>query len=180
MSNQNKNTFSHNYQNTLLESYDPRIVDGMSPDRWLHADVPNRPGEKIAYIRLNEGASERPVIYIPGFTEGIIAKAPFAADLAQRGFDVILPDQNRKGITKDSQKIEQKATYSQALNYLAVIEAEKLESVDVVTHSYGSLIFDSMVRIADRNEQHFFDGSRVIMLAPGGFNDDTPTNLGLR
>ncbi len=180
MSSQNKNTFSTTYQKTLQEIYDPWISDEMQPDNWRYANIPSQPDEKIAYIRLNEGASERPVIYIPGFTEGIISKAPFAADLAQRGFDVILPDQNRKGITKDPLKVEQTSTYSQALNYLAVIEAEKLAYVDVVTHSYGSLIIDSMVRIADRNEQHLFDGSRIIMLAPGGFNEDTLSGLALR
>lgn len=180
MSIQNKDTFSTIYQKTLQEMYDPWISDEMSPDAWRYADIPNQPGEKIAYIRLNEGAGDRPVIYIPGFTEGIISKAPFAADLAQRGLDVILPDQNRKGISRDSKKIEQPATYSQALNYLAVIEAEKLGYVDVVTHSYGSLIFDSMVRIANRKNEHFFDGSRVIMLAPAGYNDETLIDLPIR
>lgn len=180
MSSQNKNTFSANYQETLQEIYDPWISDEMPVDSWRYADIPSQPSEKIAYVRLNEGASDRPVIYIPGFTEGIISKAPFAADLAQRGFDVVLPDQNRKGISKDPLRIEQAATYSQALNYLAVIEAEKLGHVDVVTHSYGSLILDSMVKIADRKNQHFFDGSRVIMLAPGGFNEDNIASLSIR
>jgi len=156
------------YQNHLLEHYSSGIVDDLVD--WRYAALPSQPGQAIAYARLNEGASERPVIYVPGFSEGIVAKAPFAADLADRGFDVILPDQNRRGLLVDSVTGRKGATYSQAVNMMAILDAEAVGQVDVVTHSYGSLIFDQMVEQARAAGKPYFEGSRMVLLAPAGFN----------
>lgn len=137
----------------------------------------------IEYVRLNAGADSRPVLYVPGFTEGIIAKAPFAAGLAHQGFDVTLPDQNRKKILADTLTDRKDATFSQAINYLSVLRAAELDAggpVDVVTHSYGSMVFECMARIAKERSWRCFDDSNVVMLAPAGIVKESPTGLGKR
>src|SRR5690349_19536763 len=98
--NSSQPKISENYQGLLLEHYPAQIVAGIA-DNWKYADLQSPAGQSIPYVRLNEGAS-RPILYVPGFTEGIEAKAPFAADLASRGYDVLLPGQNRKKIMVDA------------------------------------------------------------------------------
>jgi len=150
---------------------------------WRLAELAHQPGKQIPYVRLNKGASETPpVLYVPGFTEGIVAKAPFAAELAMNELDVILPDQNRRKVQRNP-KGKKDATHAQALNYLSVLESEELTNspVDVVTHSYGSLIFDDMHKVAETRGWTAFDKAVVIMLAPGGTNEnETAWHLGRR
>lgn len=164
---------------TELQARHGDAISSEIAHNWRYAELPDSPGEQLPYIRLNEGASEKPVLYIPGFTEGIVSKAPFAAELAGLGNDVIMPDQNRKKILKDAAN-KKDATYSQAMNYLAVIEAEGLENVDIVTHSYGSLIFDKMQEIAADQGKSYFDDANVVMLAPAGFSKEKIRTIGKR
>lgn len=165
--------FSQEYIELLQAHYPANIVADIT-DNWQYADLATPADEQIAYVRVNHGVS-RPVLYVPGFTEGIIAKAPFAADLANRDYDVILPDQNRKKILKDAASGKKDATYTQAENYLSVLAAEDLlhdGPVDVVAHSYGGLIFEAMHKLAVSRGFSAFKGSRVVLLASAGFNDD--------
>ena len=133
--------------------------------------------DAIPYLRVGPDTpparGSRPVLYVPGFTEGIVAKLPFAAELASRGVNVMLPDQSRAGILRDATS-KKSATFTQASHMMAILENERLTkepgSVDVVTHSYGSLVFDTMRVIAEARGQQCFDDSEVIMLAPAGLN----------
>lgn len=94
---------------------------------------------------------------------------------------MVLPDQHREGIIKNPKTGKRDATYNQAVNYLAVIEAEGIESADFVTHSYGSLILDEMFRIAEEKGLKIFEDSKVAMLAPAGFNEtENIASLGFR
>jgi hypothetical protein len=61
-----------------------------------------------------------------------------------------------------------------------VLEAEQVEHTDVITHSYGSLIFEAMFHEAQKRGEHFFDEARVIMLSPAGFNKEKLASLGIR
>ncbi len=175
---------SEGYMGHLSEIYDPALVKELCDHREVA--ISHRNGAVMAYSRINEGASV-PALYIPGFTEGITAKAPFALELAtdsvHPGIDVILPDQHRKGIDSNGQtkrgRAKKDATHSQALNYLAVLDAEvpSDEQVDIITHSYGSLIFQAMTRIAPER----FRDTRAILLAPAGANaHETLPQLGWR
>ncbi len=179
LTHQQEPTFiSAEYETQLRDRHGDIIADEIAHN-WRYAEIPDSSGEQLPYVRLNEGAGEKPVLYIPGFTEGIVSKAPFAAELAGLGNDVIMPDQNRKKILKDSTN-KKDATYSQAMNYLAVIEAEGIENVDIVTHSYGSLIFDKMQEIAADQGKTYFDDANVIMLAPAGFSKEKIRTIGKR
>ena len=177
---------SEEYQGQLAEAYGPDITRVIAND-WQHADLsPYTPEGKILYVRIGqETATEpSPVLYIPGFTEGIVAKAPFAADMASRGFDITLPGQYRKGILRDALD-KKNATYSQAVNYLAVAESSGLTEseapVHVVTHSYGILIFQAMQRIAHERGLDLFKDSKVAALAPAASNaNENPLTLGGR
>jgi len=153
------------------------------PDLW-HRRIVHSEGDKvpvIPYVRpvLVRG---RPTLYVPGFTESIVAKAAFAAELAEHRVDVILPGQNRHKILHDADG-KKNATETQARNYLSVLKSANPNRVpvNVITHSYGSLIFDAMHRLAEQNEENWFDDSKVIMLAPAGTNEDeTLPSLGKR
>jgi hypothetical protein len=167
-----------------IETLDPNPADvAVLEECWQTAPLPHQDGETLPYVRLgayNEG--HKPVFYVPGFTEGIEAKAPFGIEMARAGFDIIVPGQNRESILKDAAN-KKNPTYSQALNYLAVIEAEGLqnEPMDIAAHSYGSLIFEEMVREAEARGWTCFDDARVAFLAPAGTNEDEGfTSLGVR
>lgn len=130
----------------------------------------------IEYVRLNpenNSENETAVFYVPGFTEGVIAKAPLGISLAEAGRSVIMPEQNRKGTLRghDGKK---NATYTQAIHALSIIEQEGLtdSTVDFVTHSYGSIVLDEMVREAERRGWSCFNGSKVAMLAPAGLRKE--------
>lgn len=176
-----KISFGEQYKAQLLEAYGEDITSQITAEP--HVAYVLGTDHTIPYVRLQAGASERPVLYVPGFTEGIVAKAPFAAALAQEGFDVTLPDQNHKKILKDTLTNKKNATYSQAMNYMSVVLAEGLDEsgpVDVVTHSYGSLIFEAMAKLASERQWHSFEGSNVVMLAPAGITQETSLGLGKR
>lgn len=136
----------------------------------------NHEGETIPYVRVGVAdTGERPVLYVPGFTAGIEARLPFALAMAKRrGVEVILPGQNRVEILKDGLTGKKDATHSQAANMMDVLThaglADKEGSVDVVTHSYGSLIFEAMAKIAQTHELPCFAGANVAMMAPAGLN----------
>ncbi len=174
----------------LSAAYQQQLLDaglGNSQDihtiahEWRYAPLEQQPGEKLPYVRLGQypivpGAQTRPIMYIPGFTEGIVAKAPFALAMADRGADIIVPDQNRKKILKDAAS-KKSAVYSQAVNYMAVIEAEQLTHtpIDVVPHSFGAKIFDRMITEAKERKWTCFDGTNAIFLAPG--NSDSSKGI---
>lgn len=74
---------------------------------------------------------------------------------------------------------------NEAVNMMSVLRAEQLlqpnRRVDVITHSYGSLIFEEMYKIAARHGKRVFDDSEVIMLAPAGLNGkEHAASLGYR
>ncbi len=152
----------------------------------FNAPSSNQEGETIPYVRVGAAdTGERPILFVPGFTAGIEAKLPFALGMAKRrGVEVILPGQNRAGIAKNLNG-KKDATFTQASNVLDVLWhtglAEKPGSVDVVTHSYGSLIFEGMTKIATANGFTCFEGANVAMMAPAGLNHfENPLALGLR
>lgn len=137
----------------------------------------------INYVHLNVGEGSRPVFYVPGLTEGIVSQAPFVTALAAEGFDITLPDQNRQKILSDALTNHKDATYTQAVNYLSVLREAQLDKdgpVDVITHSYGSLIFERMARIALEKGYSSFKGSHVVMLAPAGIAKESPHGLAKR
>jgi pimeloyl-ACP methyl ester carboxylesterase len=120
------------------------------------------------------GQSDRPIFIVPGFSGGILNKAPLAVDLASRGHQVIVPGENRSGLLVNSRG-RCDATLSQAENLMAVLRAENLDdkpnSVYVIAHSYGSLIFEAMLKLATERGLPCFDNSSVVMTEPAGFID---------
>lgn len=147
----------------------------------------NHEGETIPYVRVGcADTDERPILYVPGFTAGIEAKLPFALGMAKRrGVEVIMPGQNRKEILKDALTGKKDATHSQAANMMDVLAhaglAKEAGSVDIVTHSYGSLIFEAMTKIAATHKLRCFKGANVAMMAPAGMNRfENPFSLGWR
>lgn len=83
----------------------------------------------IEYVHLKDEATldeeAAPVFYVPGFTEGVIAKAPLGIALTEAGRTVIMPEQNRKGIMRDKHA-DKPATYTQAMHALSIIQEEGL------------------------------------------------------
>lgn len=162
-------TFPEGYANQLRERYgvtiSSQIVD---PANTQHIDLPHQPGESLPVVevsspKLGSGGHNK-VLFVPGFGEGIINKASFAAELASEGRHVILPGQNRTGITKN-QAGRPDTLMNQALNYLAAMDAvAPEESSDVITHSYGVQVFEAMTRIAPER----FEDSHAVVLAPSG------------
>lgn len=162
---------SNEYAQRLTHDYGPHLAHAID-DEWRTAELGQQPGQQIEYIRLGEQTAapgEKPVLFIYGYTAGIIANAPFGAAMASRGFDIIIPNQNRYGLLKNPQG-KHDATYNQALNMAAILEAEQLQDtpLNVVTHSHGSLIFDELSRHAKHSGWHCFEDSKVAMLAPAG------------
>lgn len=175
-----RDAFSQTYQEQLRAAYPAATVDQIT-GQWRSADLPEQPGETIPYVRVNQGASARPALFVPGFGEGIVNKAPFAAELAQHGVDLILPGQNRRSILRDASGHRQAAA-AQARNLEAIIAAEGLENgpLDFVSHSYGSLVLESMVERASQRGSETLADSTAIMLAPAGLGDERLPWLGWR
>ena len=173
------------------EAYATQLHDILDDDQALEqcstiqtAPLPDMPGQSVPYVRLDgmqlapaEADAEpsevqRPILFVPGFTGGILAKLPFAAHVVRHGRSIIVPGENRLDIMRN--EVGRKdATRTQAENMLAVLAAEGLAetpgAVDVVTHSYGALIFDEMSRLAARRDLPCFEGAHVAMLDPVGF-----------
>lgn len=175
-----QNTFSPDYLNGLVNgpgNFDPMLVDQLQAVK--NAPIPERPNSTISYSRLaRQDATGNPILYVPGFTEGIVAKAPFGLAMAEHGHDIIIPDQNR-----DAKPERKDATEEQATNYLAIIEAEGLQhsSVNIVAHSYGALIFAKMAQLAKQRGWSCFDEARVALVAPSGqYEDENLVKLGAR
>lgn len=164
--------FDPGYRAQLEESYGARLARQIADDRKYAYLAQRHGGHAVPYAvaRGDSGRRQRPVLFVPGFCEGIVNKASLAAEFAVHGRDFVLPGQNRKGILQDAKG--QKSTLdSQARSYLAVAEHygntsghPRSRQLDVVTHSFGSLIFDKMVELAPG----MFKGSNVAMLAPAG------------
>lgn len=155
-----------------------------APLRHDRSSLPNRKGESLPYIYLGEqnDSQKKKVFYVPGFSEGPEGKAPFGIEMAKRGYHVLIPGQNRQAVLEDATN-KLNASYTQALDYLAVIEHEGLmyKSLDVVTHSYGTMVFEHMVRVAEERGWTCFDEAKVAMLAPAGTNDkENMVKLGWR
>lgn len=172
--------FTSEYLSGLVNgpgNFDPMLVKQLEDVK--HAPIASQAEREMDYVRLARNDAEgAPILYVPGFTEGIIAKAPFGLAMAERGADIIIPDQNRdaKPSAKDSAK-------QQAWNYLAVIKAEGLEHtpVNIVAHSYGAMIFAQMAELAHSFGWTCFDEARVALIAPAGQNaDENYVKLGAR
>jgi pimeloyl-ACP methyl ester carboxylesterase len=171
--------FDTAYRGQLQERYGREITEQIA-DTWKWAPLSEQPDEVIPYVvtQPDEVVSERKLLYVPGFGESIINKASFAAEAATQGLAMILPGQNRTSILRDATN-RRSAVHTQARNYLDVLDhaTENGETVDVVPHSYGALIFQAMRRLdPDR-----FKDSNVVMLAPSNsIIGDTIPRLGGR
>lgn len=182
---------SDDLQRRMSHEFEPGHVMELANTRYV--DVPFS-DEQLAYGRVNEGQGV-PTLFVPGFSEGVTSKAPFALELARPGdshdgLDIILPDQQRQGMHLSGQVNERgkpvnEATHTQALGYMAVLEREVENGpVNIITHSYGSLVFQAMTKIAaERAEttgRNILDGANVVMLAPGGSyeNESMPRLMG--
>ncbi len=182
---------SDGLQRRMAHEFEPGHVMELANTRYV--DVPFS-DEQLAYGRVNEGQGV-PTLFVPGFSEGVTSKAPFALELArhgdtQNGLDIILPDQQRQGMhlsgrVNEHGKPVNEATHTQALGYMAVLEKEVENGpVNIITHSYGSLVFQAMAKIAaERAEttgRNILDGANVVMLAPGGSyeNESMPRLMG--
>lgn len=166
---------SDEYIDELQVRYGLHAAQDISTN-WQHADLSSHYfGGKILFSKMGAATAthERPVMYVPGFTEGIVAKAPFGADLAALGYEVVIPGQHRKKILRDAAN-KKDATHTQAINYLEVIDQSGFEDgeFDLVTHSYGSLIFQAMQKISRLEGRDRFKNARVAMLAPAGVNQN--------
>ncbi|QQS64942.1 hypothetical protein IPO96_00055 [Candidatus Saccharibacteria bacterium] len=180
-----KNKFNSAYLSSLTNGpgdFLPSSVDILA-NGIKRAEINGLEGETIEYVRFapdsSAKAQQKPSIYIPGFTEGITAKAPFGMAMLELGNDIIIPDQNRSA--KPDKK---EAAKTQAINYLAVLDAEGLthEPINAVAHSYGSYILAEMVKIAKERGWTCFDEAKVALLAPGGSYPDEAmfSKLGVR
>lgn len=179
-----KTEFNSAYLSSLTNGpgdFDPKYVDQLQD--VMHAEVPGPLGNTIDFVRFSPKTQDssdirRPIIYVPGFTEGIIAKAPFGMAVAELGNDVIIPDQNRElSVKKDT------AASTQAQNYLAIIENLGLQNtpLDVVAHSYGSMIFEEMAKEAAEKGWTCFSIANVAMIAPSGsYDQESLTKIGAR
>ena len=170
--------FSSKYEDHLRTIYPDEIINQII-DAPKIIPLREQPYEMIPFIRINEGAS-KPVMFIPGFGEGILNKAPFAAELAMQGYDVILPGQNRRGIIKDNGR---QATASQARNYAAILAAEGLSEtgINFVAHSYGGLVFESLVqRITKTSPDYFKDSTAILAASAGIIPEKSYISLGKR
>jgi pimeloyl-ACP methyl ester carboxylesterase len=177
--------FTPEVYDQLTGQFGTDIANQLNERRF--APLLHQNGHEVPYVRVFppidvDDKLDKPVLYVPGFTEGEVAKAPFAAALAQRGVTVLLPGQNRAKIVQDA-VTGKNATFAQARTMMSVIKHEGLADggFDVVTHSYGSLIFGAMTAVADYEGLRTFEGARVIALAPAGMNPrENPLRLGLR
>lgn len=168
--------FDPKYAEQLRQRYPESICNQIIED-VQHAPLPEQPGETLPYVYIepvSEPSLERPLFCVPGFSEGIINKASFAAELALNGAEVILPGQNRRSMARDVAN-KRSSLFSQARNYLAVLnEAAGPKPVDVLTHSFGAQIFEEMTKHAPGR----FADSQAILLAPSGsIHNQTLPNL---
>lgn len=162
--------FSAEYQAHLRHDYGDGIGDSLQA--WRPAPIAEQAGQSIGYVRLNDGQgaeNTKPIVFVNGFLAGIVANAPFGADMASRGYDFILPDASRGGLLANANGFPD-ATYTQAAAIAAILEKEELTStpLDVVTHSMGSLVFQDLLGIAEGRGWTCFSNAAVAMLAAAG------------
>ena len=153
-------------------------------DLTSRAELASGTDHSIEYVdtrKLEPGIEEnkeRLLFYVPGFTEGIVAKSPFLVSLKEKGIDVIMPNQHREGTPKVKD-----TTRKQALDYMAIIGNEGLQhkKVNLFGHSYGSMVAAEMVGLADEMGWTCFEDAEVILGAPAGIGNKTGVlNLGSR
>lgn len=131
-------------------------------------------GGTIEYVILGRNNEDHnPVAIVPGFTEGLIALHNFGKYLAEDGErQVLVTEQPEVG-----HKLKIDAVDHQAEAWLATIEANGWQnrSVDVVAHSFGSIVFDRAAMLAYLRGWKCFDsqlGSKTVFVAPSGTNPD--------
>lgn len=104
------------------------------------------------------------IFYVNGWSEGPLNKLPFAAELAQQGAQVVLPDVVRQGYLHDHMNPKDPID-TQASDMIDIVRHEADgERVTLVAHSMGALVADRMVAL---DPERFAD-TTVIMLAPAG------------
>lgn len=141
--------FENGLTEILGSRYDADIVHQIAHNRRSVA-LPDEDGQNISYIRVNQGAGERPIVHVPGFSGDIISRAAYAAELATLGADIIIPGQNRARIPGGFYSRFNHATMTQARNYIAVLDKEQVGGdVDIDAQSYGGLCFEGMIRLAE-------------------------------
>lgn len=150
--------FNEEYADQLREYY-PRYIVNQITDRPRFAPPSEEEGVGTPYVKIDSSHHNPYAMYIPGFGEGIVNKASFAAELADQDVNVILPGQNRKGSRGDAVDL-------QAENYLDVIGdlyEDEMPSV-YIAHSFGAQVLEQMVY----KSPLLFKESQVILLAPSG------------
>lgn len=164
-----------------------QIVDQVRDGSALHeALLPAQPGQVIDYARLTpenryydvetgDFVDTKPVFVAQGFSEGILAKLPFAVVMANKGFETTFPDQSRQGTPSGflSARASYEATRLQAMDNLSIIEArgEQDRPTNVVSMSYGSFVAEMMEDLATKYGWQCFDNSNFAMVAPMGFGE---------
>lgn len=130
------------------------------------------PGGSIEYSVSEGEANSRPIVVVPGFTEGRIVLQDFANSLNELSRrEVIVSEQPQ--LTQSKQPIIDH--HAEAL--LAVISAEGLMDVpvDFIAHSLGAPILIRAAELAQERGIKAFDaehGSHTIFIAPAGSNQD--------
>lgn len=128
----------------------------------------------LEYLELKGGATSNPILLIPGFTEGKVSLHGFASQLCSQGdTTVLLPDQYQrrdKKILSPGHAVRNQAEY-----LLAVIAERKLQHtpLDVIAHSFGTIIFDAMSKMAAERGWTCFQselGAGAVFIAPAGSN----------
>lgn len=173
------NTFNPSYRQQLIDQYPTEVVNQITN---TPKTVPSAvSGVEVPYVSVssvNNSDDDPTIIIVPGFNEGIVNKASFVAELAIKGANVIMPDQNREGIDKN-QDGNPDATLSQANNYIPIIEEAKKsgKKITVVSRSYGSLVLAKMVD----TQPELFSDIDIVMLTPSGLiKDESLGKIGKR
>lgn len=150
--------FNSGYEEQLREQYPNCIVDQIVKKPFL-AETSFVKGADTPYVHVSCPANSDTALYIPGFGEGIVNKASFAAEAALNGIDFVLPGQSRKQTFGD-------ATDIQANNYLSVYHDLKQEQKPnvFIAHSFGAQILERMVQ----KSPLLFKEADVVLLAPSG------------
>lgn len=161
--------FSPEFRGRLEQEYGPDIATQL--DDWHQTPLLHAPTEHINYVTLGAelpDTNKRHVLYIGGHLAGIVAGSAFGGEMAKRGFNVTIPDQQRGEMA--TRYIFPNPTYTQALNVAAAIEHAGMsqEGIDFITHSYGSLILNVLRGIAEQRDWKIFRDAHIAMLSPAG------------
>lgn len=130
-------------------------------------------GGSVDYTVIEGYSENNPALIIPGFTEGRFVLDSFAQSLNNQGDrTVIFPDQPQ--IDKRKTKLSIIDQHAEAL--LAIVEKEGLGQIplDIITHSFGSLVAVRAAELAKDKGVTSFDhneGSNAIFITPAGSND---------